>query len=88
MTAILNLKSNIFVLFSKFILLIATKRGSDIGRGKEHLVRKYDIKWASSWEMAAVLNVKNCIFAPLKQIDKPQNGMKVFFILSGVFLQF
>ena len=39
-------------------MTISTKLSRDIARGKGHLVHKYDLKWPSPREMAAILRVK------------------------------
>ena len=56
------------ILFSTSILVIPSKVGRDISWGKRHLCWEYDLKWPLSREMVAILNVKNCIFAPFSNM--------------------
>ena len=43
MVAILNFENHIFARFYKSMLVIPTKLGSNIARGKGHLVHEFDL---------------------------------------------
>ena len=51
-------KISLFVLLSKSVLVVPTKRGREIAWSKGELIRKYDLKWPWLWEMAVIWKVK------------------------------
>ena len=66
-------------------MVIPTKPGRDIARGKGHLVREFDLKRPLPREMAGGhfkgLKLYFCTFCT----NKPQNGMKLIFMVFGEF---
>ena len=57
------IKKHFFAQISKSTLVIPTKLGRHIARGKWHLVRELNLKRPWPWEMAAILRIWTCIFA-------------------------